>query len=134
MSIRIMSSGSIEGRPSRDNRPPVPYGPTTDQGPQQSRERGDRPEQPHQGEMRKTAVLDRDSAAPSSPAPTAESCQGDGITVPSDSQRTFATKSARLRHGTVPLGIPLAAPKRTYRDGAPRTGFDPGCVKTLRLT
>src|SRR5438046_9739553 len=72
MSIRIMSSDRSRAAPSWDNRPPVPYGPTTDQGPQQSRERGDRPEQPHQGEMSKTAVLDRDSAAPSSPAPTAD--------------------------------------------------------------
>src|SRR6266571_1796747 len=46
--------------------------PTTDQGPQQSRERGDRPEQPHQDGMNKTAVLDYGSAAPSSSAPTAD--------------------------------------------------------------
>src|SRR5436190_24219265 len=91
MSIRIMSSGSIEGRPSRGS---VPYGPTTDQGPQQSRERGDRPEQPHQGEMSKTAVLDRDSAAPSSPAPTAGRVRATESPFPAILKRTFATKSA----------------------------------------
>src|SRR5207247_8026233 len=83
--------------PSWDNRPRAPYAPTTDQGSQQSRERGDRPEQPHQDGMNKTTVLDRGSAAPSSPAPTAEWSQSDGITVRSDSQRTFATKFANFR-------------------------------------
>jgi putative ABC transport system substrate-binding protein len=39
-----------------------------------------------------------------------------------------------LRHRTVPLGIPLATPKRTCGGNARRSGFDPGCVKTLRLT
>ena len=32
---------------------------------------------------------------------------------------------AQLRHGSVPLGIPLAAPKRTWSGNTRRTGFDP---------
>jgi len=49
------------------------YAPTTDQGLQQSRERGDRPQQPHPDGMNKTAAFDRGSAAPSSsPASAAD--------------------------------------------------------------
>src|SRR5262249_8835117 len=51
------------------NRARALYAPTTDQEPPLSHERGGRPEQPHQDGMNKTAVLDRGSAAPSSPAP-----------------------------------------------------------------
>src|SRR6266536_49949 len=32
---------------------------------------------------------------------------------------------ALLRHRTVPLGIPLSAPKRTWGGHTPKTGFDP---------
>ncbi len=37
----------------------------------------------------------------------------------------MSPQMARLRHHTVPLGIPLAVPKPTCRDSAPRAGFDP---------
>jgi len=45
--------------------------------------------------MNKTAALDRGSAAPSSPVSTADRVSG--ITVRSNSQPTFATKSAITR-------------------------------------
>jgi hypothetical protein len=32
---------------------------------------------------------------------------------------------ALLRHRTVPPGIPLAAPKRTWSENTRKTGFDP---------
>ncbi len=43
---------------------------------------------------------------------------------------TSATKSARVRHHTAPLGIPLAAPERTWSGNSRRAGFDPW--RTLR--
>jgi hypothetical protein len=39
---------------------------------------------------------------------------------------------AHLRHRPVPLGIPLAAPKRTWSRKTLKTAFDPGCVKTSK--
>jgi hypothetical protein len=40
-------------------------------------------------------------------------------------ERLLGLQLALLRQPAVLLGIPLAAAKRTYRDGALRTGFDP---------
>jgi hypothetical protein len=37
---------------------------------------------------------------------------------------------AQVRSRQIALAVPLTAPKRTCRDGAPTADFDPGCVKT----
>ena len=58
MIIRIISTGSIEGRPAEDNKGPTPNEPTIDQAPKLSRGPGDRPVPLHQAKTnRKTALV-----------------------------------------------------------------------------
>src|ERR1700750_2786056 len=66
MSIRTISSGSIQGRPILGNRERARKAPTISRERQKSSEPGDRPDLPHQDETNKAAPLGRDRAVPSS--------------------------------------------------------------------
>src|SRR5215207_3845043 len=71
MSIRIISSGSIDGGPSWGKTARARYEPTTNRERRPSCERGDLPESPHQEKMNKKAALGGDPTAPSSSASAA---------------------------------------------------------------
>src|SRR5690348_1224658 len=93
MSIRIISTGSIEGRPIAESKAQAPYRPTIGPTGRRSSSPEDHREPSHRGGTRKIAVLDPDGAAPSSPFPT-RTTHGNGITPIGRLQQSFATLSA----------------------------------------